>query len=228
MTGTAICYLTCNKKTDKMEEIYKKLPNKNYTNYVVSDFKEKLTFNKDINHFEFDYSKYIKEPINACWATYVSIFSLQKLNDFDYVWLIEDDVAFNGNFATFFDFYKEKNYDFICPTYGLNDNNSHWWRIQNNLLRGDYKTKIPTAGGFGQIVRYSKRMIKIMSQLVERDIYSTNETFPHTVCNLEKLTFRAIIDDNFLKKDFFDYNLRFTENDLAQIPKNLLIHAIKF
>ena len=225
---TAICYLTCNKNTSKMEERYKKLPTDNYTPYIISDLKDSLKYNNDINHFEYNFFNYVKEPIDFCYATYVSIYDLQKLKQYDYIWLLEDDVVFNGDFKYFFDSYKDKTYDLICPHYTFKQKNSPWWDKQKNIIRGNYKTKMPTSGGLGQIFRFSKKIIEIMTTLTENGIYSHHEVFPHTVCDLENLTYHSIIDYIFLNKEYFFCNKRFKEEDLEKIPKNLLVHAIKF
>ena len=224
---TAICYLTCNKNVSKMEERYKKLPDQDYSTYIISDFKDNLKYSNSINHFEYSFNNYVKEPINIIYATFVSIYDLHKLEQYDYIWLLEDDVVFNGDFENFFNFYKNEEYDLICPHYTLNDKSS-WWTLYSNLIRGNYKTKIPTAGGLGQIFRFSKKIIEIMIFLTEKGIYAHHEVFPFTVCNLENLTYHSIIDDNLLNKEYFDYNKRFHEKDLENIPSNLLVHSIKF
>ena len=67
-----------------------------------------------------------------------------------------------------------------------------------------------------------------MIELVKDGIYCHHEIFPFTVCNDFNLSYRSLTDDNFLNLDYFHYNLRFTEQNLENIPKNLLIHSLKF
>jgi len=229
MKNTAICYLTNNKNTEEMERRYSLLPSTT-DNFILTEKKNNLIF-KNANVFIFDSEEEFIKTHFIRW-TYVSLVRFYEKNpNYEYYWLLEDDVIFNGNFADFFNETFNLDEDFIITNgHYREQNNSYWYSCEHNKIHGDYETNLPLAGGFTGIQRWSNKLASILLDLHKKNIYGHLESYPATVAYINKLKIGFL--NNILKKHFIEsycnWNCRFNINDLEKLPKDILLHAVKF
>jgi len=226
----AICYLTCNKNISEMENRYNLLPsNHNFDRFILTDIKDGIKYSDSTKHHTFSFSEYIKS-VSILRHTYIALVDFYLKNpNYEYYWLVEDDVVFKGDFHHFFNFYKDNKRDLIVP-YFMTDLSSQneWLKYQYNEINGPYFVKTPICGGLSIICRYSNKLLKEISSLTEKGVYGHLETFPHTVCTLNGFTIHSIKEDGFLDLNFCDWHHNWKQDDLINFPENKLIHAVKF
>lgn len=237
----AICYLTNKKNTSEMERRYNLLPEDNYfKKYVFSDIKENLFFSENINHFSFSFDDLCKGE-NFSIYTHMSLFSFYKENpDFEYYWLIEDDVLFNGDWGIFFNFYKNLTADIVSPKNSIErlpnaekkidvEITSPWLLAPLNRIKGTYYTNTPIAGGLSVILRLSNRLLKTLVELYDKQkVYGHLESFIYTVCAFEKYSSYSLVEDRFCELQYCNCDTGYRLEDFINIPENILVHAVKF
>ena len=225
----AICFLSANKNTKEQERRYFEIPEDiNFKKFVITDKKDNLNYN-NVNHYTYSFDKYITDQ-SVYRYTYISIVDFYKHNpNYDYYWLIEDDVCFNGNFLTFFNFYKDKNFDFIVGDFHYNDpNKKGWYNSPYQKITGNYISQFPIAGGLSFICRYSNKLLYKILELTTQKIYGHCESFPHTVCMHNNFSVHQLIDDSFFDIKYCCHDTRIDINNIEKLPKNILLHACKF
>jgi hypothetical protein len=229
MKNNAICYLSNNSNTEEMERRYKLLP-QNTDNFILTEEKLNLIYDQDIKTCKFNSAlEYITSPF-ARW-TYVSLINFYNIfPDYDYYWLLEDDLIFNGDFSVFFNDTKLRNEDIII-CYGCYNDGGEWFRCEQNRIY-NYEIDTPTVGGLAVIQRWSNKLASLLSNLHKNKIFGHLESFPCTVAhrNNLKIGFLEEIfkEQAYYKKSYCNYNTRFNLTDLDSLPKNTLIHAVKF
>lgn len=226
----AICYLTANKNIKEMERRWSCLPNSPYfKRYILTDKKDQLSYSNEIDNHTFSFTSYIKNETILRY-TYISILDFYIHNpNFKNYWLLEDDVIFKGNFEAFFDYYKNNESDFLLPGFHFDPySRGAWYNSPYNIIHGSYFTKVPIAGGFIAICRFSNRLLAEIKRLVEQGTYGHCESFPHTICKYKDFSMYAINNDGFHNFDYCDQDKRFTLDGIINIPENNLIHAVKF
>lgn len=225
----AICYLTCNRNTTEMERRYNLLPNdENYKSFILSDKKDNLAYNIE-NTIYFSFKDYLNLD-TILRQTYISLVDFYfKYPDFKNYWLLEDDVIFKGSFLTFFDFYKEKEEDFIVLDYGVDlSAQGEWLKSPYNKINGPFYTDVPVSGGLSVISRYSNKLLKELCYLTSKGTYGHTESFPHTVCVYNGFNMYSMKNDGFFDTRYCDWHHNWESSDLINIPENKLIHAVKF
>lgn len=232
MKNNAVCYLTNNKNTEEMERRYKLLPH-DTDNFIITEIKNNLTYNNEIKLFKFDSNiDYITSPFIR-W-TYVSLINFyDTFPDYDYYWLLEDDLLFNGDFSVFFNDTKKLDEDIIIcyGHYRDKSNNEGWYNVEGNKIF-NYEVDSPLAGGFACIQRWSNKFTSLLSNLHKNKAFGHLESFPMTVAfkNNMKIGFFENIfkEQNYYMQNYCNYHTCFNLNDMNNLPKNTLIHAVKF
>lgn len=235
MNKNVICYLSNNKNTLEMERRYNLLP-KETDNFIIHQIENDLNYSDGINVFKFDSNiDFVKKPFYNC--TYLSLLLFYiNFPDYDYYWLLEDDLIFNGNFSLFFKEVDKLDEDFIIGhgKFRKDEPHAEWYTIENNRIHGGYDVDFPLAGGFVGIQRWSNKFIKkIYDETFAKKVYGHTESFPATVALLNDMKI------GFLEDIFKGYGClymekccnpvrKYTLNDLDLLPKNTLVHAIKF
>jgi len=100
----------------------------------------------------------------------------EELNKYDYVWIIENDVYFHGNFKTFINKHNFYKYDLMVPEYGTRATNWHWMPT----LRGF--TKIHNIGVMVAIMRMSKRLLATLLAEIDLSIAGYVEAVLPHIC----------------------------------------------
>jgi hypothetical protein len=99
---------------------------------------------------------------SVIWHVYDNI----KYEDFDYVWILEDDVYCDGNFDKVIEKNNSKNEDFLASfveNYGDSEkeiNWMHWEALHSEKNRNKIPRKEDRVKSFFPVTRYSKKFIK--------------------------------------------------------------------
>ena len=215
-----------------MERRYRLL-SQHTDNFILTEEKWNLTYSQDVNAYKFNSTiEHISIPFITC--TYVSlIWFYNKFPDYDYYWLLEDDLIFNGDFSVFFNDVKHRDEDLIHCYGGYNNgkDSQEWFTLGCNNIH-NYDIVTPTAGGLAVIQRWSNKLACLLSSLHANKVFGHMESFPCTVAhrNNLKIGFLQEIfkDQAYYTRNHCDWNTRFNLADLDHLPKNTLVHAVKF
>lgn len=82
--------------------------------------------------------------------------------EYDYYWLIEYDVRFNGNWKTFFSFFQDKVEDFISAHIETKDDNPDWIRWHEIELKNIPLNNTIMLKSFNPICRFSNRAFALL------------------------------------------------------------------
>lgn len=82
--------------------------------------------------------------------------------EYDYYWLIEYDVRFNGNWKTFFSFFQDKVEDFISAHIETKDENPDWMRWHEIELKNIPLNNAIMLKSFNPICRFSNRAFALL------------------------------------------------------------------
>lgn len=83
-------------------------------------------------------------------------------SEYDYYWLIEYDVRFNGNWDTFFSFFSDKDEDFITSHVETKESNPDWCRWHEIELRNIPLDTSMFLRSFNPICRFSNRAFALL------------------------------------------------------------------
>jgi hypothetical protein len=229
MKNSAVCYLSNNKNTEEMERRYRLL-SQHTDNFILTEERLSLAYSQDVNTCKFNsIIQHMTSPF-ARW-TYVSLIDFyNKFPDYDYYWLLEDDLIFNGDFSVFFNDAKQRDEDIIL-CHGCYNDGGEWFSCEESRIH-NYEVDIPTVGGLAVMQRWSNKLACLLSNLHAHKTYGHLESFPCTVAhrNNLKIGFLEEIfkEQAYYMKNYCNYDTRFNLTDLDHLPKNTLIHAVKF
>lgn len=82
--------------------------------------------------------------------------------EYDYYWLIEYDVRFNGNWKTFFSFFQDKDEDFWTAHVETKKDNPAWMRWHEIELKNIPLNHITFLKSFNPICRFSNRAFALL------------------------------------------------------------------
>lgn len=226
-----------------------------YDRKSFNELKEELV--EGVKLFEFSSDNFEKDGYLCCgdrfsrcrfknfegctqWAL-CELFKKEK--KYDYAWLIEDDVFFNGDWHVFFDFFKDKKEDFI--TSHIEDYRQFhrkWWlefaiHINNavlNINEKDFKKS------FNVIFRLSRKAAECLDAAQQNGNFGFNEIFMPTVLHYCGFSMKDLGGKgNYVYKDNLFYvgdsqdgeqsTVRWQEfkrKELMNIP-NMLYHSWK-
>lgn len=86
----------------------------------------------------------------------------RKHPEYDYYWLVEYDVRFNGNWRTFFSFFQDKDEDFWAAHIETKEDNPHWVRWHEIELKNIPLNSITLYKSFNPICRFSNRAFALL------------------------------------------------------------------
>lgn len=81
--------------------------------------------------------------------------------EYDYYWLVEYDVRFNGNWGTFFSFFQNKEEDFLTAHVETKEDNPNWMRWHEIELK-NIPNSITLYRSFNPICRFSNRAFALL------------------------------------------------------------------
>ncbi len=83
---------------------------------------------------------------------------------YDYYWLVEYDVRFNGNWNTFFSFFEDKEEDFVTAHVEKMEDNPHWvWWGEIELEKISLEES-DMLRSFNPICRFSNRSLSLLNE----------------------------------------------------------------
>lgn len=197
---TAIVYVTHKLTAEIHEEILKLYDEtKNFaTLYIVyqADLLNISDYTLDhIPHFSFSigqlnqlgYRTFGSKLMDGNFHLVLLYFFLHH-SQFDYYWLVEYDVRFTGNWATFFTTFENKQVDFVSAhveTWNQNPNWLWWHSIHLSNLK---LTKNQVLKSFNPICRFSNRALRLLNERCRMGDLGHNEVLMATLFRYYKLS----------------------------------------
>ena len=224
-------------------------------NFILNENSSIFTYNPSIKVLKYDAGidfinplhKSIKQLLRE--RTYISILELYKAYpEYDYYWMLEDDVLFNGDISLFFKDSFSLDHDLLYCT-GMYKKDAFWDATnipRSQRIPGDvkmwyhiietqifnYKISEPEAGGHTVVMRSSKKFAAHMLELHNKKVFGHSESYPITIANIHnyKIGFLEEIfkEKNYLSRLYCNFDNRYSISDLFNLPKNTFIHAVKF
>lgn len=201
---TAILFLT-----DSGEPAAKKMYNKLKQEVITADVykivTEKSAFEPAIDtvFYEHNYHKQLGyTPLNEHkiipGCTYFAILYFKTLyQEYDYYWLIEDDVWFNGNWNEFFGKFKSNNADLISSYFTTYSEfpNWYWWEAltTQEVIPNEYKMRT-----FYPICRFSSKALQHLDEKLRMGNYGHGEVLVPTLLYLNGMSFYDLAYDQKL------------------------------
>lgn len=154
---------------------------------------------------------------------YVWIYLLKNM-DYDYVWVIEHDVYYKGNWSYLLDFFDDKDDDFIPAQ--INPYSLEFWHAHQH----DFKENIPIDKfliSFNPIMRLSRKGLDTLDESYRSASSGFYEIFIATLFNHLGLKQHDICSYGFADRERFTYIKR-SSLDAQLIDKdNYLYHPVK-
>jgi hypothetical protein len=158
-----------------------------------------------------------------------------------HVWLVQSDVGFTGNPRDFFNFYADKDYDFIdARIKALNDANwememtiEHWIANKKGLVSHCTLSDKDITFKTEFVQRFSSRLLYHIKFLVMHNFPVAGEIFTSTLCTKvlqEWCKWRSFDDDGFagekLKWDTFVSNDEWEAYNKNESTRNKWYHSV--
>ena len=189
-----ICFITHNFQ-DIFLETLKKLNNSKEPNIdIIVLFDNKNTYDYKIQEQISSIQIYPINLINTSYdhlghSLYISYFKKynNKIKEYDYVWVIENDVYYHGNLL---DIIKEHNlykYDLLVPEYGLRSTQWPWAK----KLQGFQN--IENIGILGVIMRFSSQLMHLLINNIDKKYTGYFEALLPHLCKEFKLTIHQFL-----------------------------------
>lgn len=249
---TAIIFLTHKCNEEIVRQIRKLQDEANlFGDIFVCYQSDKCVLDKSINVNTFPFSLEELNELNYnSWghtlmngnSHLILLYFFKKKNDYDFYWMIEYDVRFNGHWATFFSYFADKLTDFVSAhigTYADEPKWTHWYDMKSSDIPLNNKT---LRKSFDPIFRVSKKAVLALQKRCELGDTGHFEVLMPTVFkynNLGILDFggegRYSVKDMFYKEylsgDYaektFTHRFRPTYMENEMIIPNMIYHPIK-
>ena len=150
-----------------------------------------------------------------------------KLDEFNYIWVIENDVYFHGNLLSLIQEQNAHDYDLLVPEYGLREPS---WVISKKL-RGFQN--IENVGILGVIMRFSSPCMNLLLEQIDKKYSGFFEALLPNFCRENNLTIQQFLPRfiGILTTDNNNPLIKLIHHDLhsygALIQENKLYHPIK-
>lgn len=233
----------------------KEIPN-DYSCFIVMDFIQNVkiyncnTIKINFQNVTEKYPNIIEIPRIKCaniqkkqhrffmWAFHVEpiyIWYEQYGKEFDYVWIIEQDIGFSGNMYDFLGYFEDNNSDLLSLNVMIQHKK---WSSFNCATENyiEYREKMLGSNSIcyqsnEYIQRWSKRLFYEIGKCLKKDYHRFSESFPIEVVIMSNLTYDTFPDK--FKSDKLQYFSRVTKQLWKSyftdpIYKNKLIHGLKF
>jgi len=168
------------------------------------------------------------DPISKAHNFPIEYFRLfpEKMDEYDYFWIVENDVYWHGNFRTFFDKHDLYDFDLLVPEFGLRNLD---WGWLHNMVGIE---KVIPCGVTAVIHRLSRRLLKELVQKVGIEFSGHLEALLPHVCFKYGYTIQQFIPSYFCAVNTFKRPfLKLIEEDLKNgtnyFIEGILYHPIK-
>ena len=209
--------------------------NNTYTDSdIIVLFDNNKTYDISINILLKNITIYKVNLINTSYdrlghSMYINFFREKKelLNQYNYYWIIENDVYFPNNLKTFIDKHKIYNYDLLVPEYGCRDVSWGWIQSLNGF------TKTYNIGVLAVIMRLSLKLMNILINSID-SIYSgyIEAILPH-ICIENNLSIHQFLPElcGILTTDNNNKLIKLIKQDIINnttyLIENKIYHPIK-
>ena len=148
---------------------------------------------------------------------FVLLDFFRKHPNFDYYWLIEYDVRFNGSWRTFFSFFQDKEEDFLAAHVETKEDNPNWIRWHEIVLNNIPKNRFTLLKSFNPICRFSNRAFALLHSRCLLGDRGHNELLMPTLFNYFKLKIADFGGNGrYIYKDHPDLFYMYDEEDKAE------------
>lgn len=166
--------------------------------------------------------------MNGCGMP-INLF-YDKFSMYDYIWCIEYDVFFNGDWKKIFRYYKENKFDFLTTAY--EDLKPGWWWydfIWFPPVIGKYFKQFPTQRkkALNTICAFSKEFLETLDILYKDGYYGyCEQTLPTAAANCKgcKFIVRDFITDGWADEDSNCWTKSFEDDEMK---RDVLYHPVK-
>lgn len=151
----------------------------------------------------------------------------EKLKDFNYIWVIENDVYFHGNLLSLIQDHDAHEYDLLVPEYGLRE---HSWIISKKL-HGFHN--IENIGILGVIMRFSSQCMNLLLEHIDKKYSGFFEALLPNFCKENNLSIQQFLPRfiGLLTTNKNNQLIKLIHHDIYTycmlIQKNKLYHPIK-
>jgi len=195
------------------------------------DYDKNWATNNDINDYIYTKEDCLEHYSMKSYKPYSGIYNspakpiipiFNKLQNYDYIWVLEYDVIYNGgNWMDIFNNYEGDGADVI--TYINDEEESLRWSNWKECNICDEKTKLQI---FLPLIRYGKKMLNtIYRHLINGDT-GHHEAFIGTLCNKYSKCKIKNIDNKFIGINY-KYRPIVLYKHLKILEKNKLYHPVK-
>jgi len=125
-------------------------------------------------------------------STYFALLYFWTLYpDYDYYWLIEDDVLYNGDWNSFFERFKDNDADLVSTYFSSYQEvpHWHWWKALTTEKEVPYDHRRRT---FYPICRFSAQALSYLDQRLKRGDHGHGEVLVPTLLYLHGFSFHEI------------------------------------
>ena len=169
---------------------------------------------------------YRLHPQKIIWnnGDYPLLYFYKQHPDYQYYWMVEYDVYFNGGrWGEFFDFYH-KNHSDLLATLVKNyrqEPDWPWWKNHDFEVEND-----ALMGCFYPLTRFSNRALKLLDEQYQSGKWGYCEVASPTLLNMHGYKV-SDFGEVFYNRDLFRYLPPFPWELLRWLPKNKLYHPVK-
>ena len=158
-------------------------------------------------------------------------FFYQKYNDYDYYWLVEDDVRFTGSWQYLFDTFANDSSDFISSylQYQEEERDWYWW---DSLESPDYIGQIRKIKSLNSVCRLSKKALHIIAKSLNNGWKGHHEVLIPTLIYNQGLTLEDFGGEGLFvhienKGRFYDNSTMGIKPVFPTDKKNYFFHPVK-
>lgn len=159
------------------------------------------------------------------------LFFYQKYNDYDYYWLVEDDVRFTGSWQYLFDTFANDSSDFISSylQYQEEERDWYWW---DSLESPDYIGQIRKIKSLNSVCRLSKKALHIIDKSLSNGWKGHHEVLIPTLIYNQGLTLEDFGGEGLFvhienKGRFYDNSTMGIKPVFPTDKKNYFFHPVK-
>lgn len=209
---------------------------------VVACAADALPVPPDVRAFEYGY-----DAIRAAYpglgdirtSTFAALaFLYERHPDYEYYWLFENDVVYDGDISGFFRSFVGDPSDYLVPTCHARSAvpdppdpgpgaSPEWYVAPTNRIVDPSGTlaEIPTHAGLAVVQRYSRRFLRGLVAMLRRGAMGQCESFPHTLAHSLGMSVSGLGPHHDLA--CCDWHHRFERDALPGWTAGKLVHAVK-
>lgn len=178
-------------------------------------------------NYVFEYYETTSNPLfyGNCMLMIMHVWmNLLRHSDYDYVWVIEHDVYFKGDWSYLFDFFADKDDDFIPAQ--INPYSLEFWHAHQH----NFKEDIPLSEflvSFNPIMRLSRKALDTLDESYQKGSSGFYEIFPATLFNHLGMKQYDICSYGFADRQRFTYIKNRSLPAGLMTVDNYLYHPVK-